>query len=422
MSVRWSLPALLLMLGAADASAQSMRPFSTFRQWHGETRLAARLEYAAGTLRVGAGRTDELYRMDVSYDEDRFAPVSDFDASGGAVTLGVAAEGRGGVRVISQNQLRQSADVGFSPKTDLALDVQLGAVDGELDLGGLRISDLDLSAGASRATIRFSKPNGTRCRAAMLRAGAAQLSVFGLGNSRCDRIAFEGGVGKVTLDFGGTWTSNSKVDVSMALGELTLRLPRQVGVSVTLDKFLTSFEPEGLVRQGTSYLLTRVRASTAAPRHRHLHRRRRGQGGVERRRVKGWIGRHVAARDPGLRARHLFRFGAQSLRHGRDRRPVPALRTDPPSRPAPGPRQPVVWDSRSSLFVVEFVADKIPLVDSVWDTVHTFIRPPAAAFLSYSVVRWGSPGRVEASAQRSSRGPSPSHRTAPRPRRAPRPT
>jgi hypothetical protein len=36
------------------------------------------------------------------------------------------------------------------------------------------------------------------------------------------------------------------------------------------------------------------------------------------------------------------------------------------------------------LFVVEFIADKIPYVDSAWDAVHTFIRPPAAAVLAYS--------------------------------------
>ena len=34
------------------------------------------------------------------------------------------------------------------------------------------------------------------------------------------------------------------------------------------------------------------------------------------------------------------------------------------------------------LFVVEFVADKIQLVDSVWDVVHTFIRIPAGAVLA----------------------------------------
>ncbi len=242
-----------LLLCAGHAEAQSMRPFSTFRQWHGETRLAARIEYAAGELRVGAGPTDELYHMNVSYDEDRFRPLSDYDASGGTVRLGVAADGGGGVRVISQHQLRQTAGVAFSPKADLSLDVQLGAVDGDLDLGGLRVTDLDLSAGASRAVVRFSRPNGTRCRMAKLSAGAAELSVSGLGNSRCDRIAFEGGVGKVTLDFGGAWTTSSRVDVRMALGEVTLRLPREIGVSVTLDKFLSSFDPEGLEREGPSY-------------------------------------------------------------------------------------------------------------------------------------------------------------------------
>lgn len=34
------------------------------------------------------------------------------------------------------------------------------------------------------------------------------------------------------------------------------------------------------------------------------------------------------------------------------------------------------------LFVIEFVADKIQLVDSVWDVIHTFIRIPAGAVLA----------------------------------------
>jgi uncharacterized membrane protein len=34
------------------------------------------------------------------------------------------------------------------------------------------------------------------------------------------------------------------------------------------------------------------------------------------------------------------------------------------------------------LFLVEFVADKIPAVDSAWDSVHTFIRVPAGAVLA----------------------------------------
>lgn len=36
------------------------------------------------------------------------------------------------------------------------------------------------------------------------------------------------------------------------------------------------------------------------------------------------------------------------------------------------------------LFVMEFLADKIAYVDSVWDAVHTFIRIPAGAVLAAS--------------------------------------
>src|ERR1700752_5179655 len=34
------------------------------------------------------------------------------------------------------------------------------------------------------------------------------------------------------------------------------------------------------------------------------------------------------------------------------------------------------------MFVGEFVADKVPVVDSVWDVIHTFIRIPAGAVLA----------------------------------------
>jgi hypothetical protein len=38
-----------------------------------------------------------------------------------------------------------------------------------------------------------------------------------------------------------------------------------------------------------------------------------------------------------------------------------------------------------ALYLLEFLADKVPYLDTVWDALHTFIRPPAAAVLAYSV-------------------------------------
>jgi hypothetical protein len=36
-----------------------------------------------------------------------------------------------------------------------------------------------------------------------------------------------------------------------------------------------------------------------------------------------------------------------------------------------------------ALFAVEFVADKIPVFDLVWNTLHTFVRVPVAALLAF---------------------------------------
>jgi hypothetical protein len=38
------------------------------------------------------------------------------------------------------------------------------------------------------------------------------------------------------------------------------------------------------------------------------------------------------------------------------------------------------------VFLIEFLADKIPWVDSAWDLVHTFIRPVGAAILGVTAI------------------------------------
>ncbi len=47
---------------------------------------------------------------------------------------------------------------------------------------------------------------------------------------------------------------------------------------------------------------------------------------------------------------------------------------------------PLVIFAAGAMYLVEFVADKIPGVDTFWDTVHTFIRIPAGAALAVGAV------------------------------------
>ena len=51
-----------------------------------------------------------------------------------------------------------------------------------------------------------------------------------------------------------------------------------------------------------------------------------------------------------------------------------------------GLQNPVVLGVSFLLFIMEFVADKIPGVDTLWDAVHTFIRIPAGAALAFGAL------------------------------------
>lgn len=46
-------------------------------------------------------------------------------------------------------------------------------------------------------------------------------------------------------------------------------------------------------------------------------------------------------------------------------------------------QNPVVFSFIFIIFAVEFIADKIPYVDSAWDAVHTFIRPAGALAMGF---------------------------------------
>jgi len=52
---------------------------------------------------------------------------------------------------------------------------------------------------------------------------------------------------------------------------------------------------------------------------------------------------------------------------------------------------PVIIGAAVAMYLVEFVADKIPWLDSLWDAVHTVIRPVGGAIVAVSALGDASP-------------------------------
>lgn len=253
MSWRPAFAAAAVLLPAV-LHGQTMRDFGATRQRHGENRLVAQLDFAAGSLRLLPGPAGELYRYQLRYDSERFAPLVRFGGAENEVRLGLQTIGGTGLRVSSRKQLEQLATVTLSPEVTLALDASLGAVDGDLELGGLQLANVALSTGASRTTVRFSRPNRIRCSSASFITRATDIEIIALGNSRCQAVAFAGGVGTATLDLSGTWSDGATLDLSMTAGELILKIPRSLGVRIRAARFLSHFPDAGWARQGDELL------------------------------------------------------------------------------------------------------------------------------------------------------------------------
>jgi hypothetical protein len=245
--------AALVCLPLTAGSAQTWRTLTSARQLHGESQLAVEVEYGAGRLRISPGAGGELYRLEMRYDEERFTPVREWDAASGSLRLGL--RGRDGIRV-SRDRGGEEApylDLGLSPDIPVALAVEAGAAESEVELGGLALRQLRYETGASATRLRFSRPNPVACEAMEVRVGAAQFEARQIANANCAQVRFEGGVGRVTLDFTGTWRRSMEADLEVGLGHLDLRLPRDVGVAVHLSRFLASFDAAGFEKRGDVY-------------------------------------------------------------------------------------------------------------------------------------------------------------------------
>lgn len=249
---------LTLLLPSVAVGAQSMRSYVASRPI-AETQipLRASIDFGSGRVFVRAGDPHTLYTARMEYDDERYTPVQRYDSRTGILHLGLTTIGRGGLRVINRQQLQQAARFEFAPGVPLSLEANLGASEAHLDLGGLAVHDLWIRAGASRSIVEVSKPTTVRCEVARFTTGASELQIRQLANAGCREVQIEGGAGSTTVEFGGAWSTDTKVTATQTIGTLTLRVPRGVGIRLNATgRFLSRLSFEGLARTGDSWQST----------------------------------------------------------------------------------------------------------------------------------------------------------------------
>jgi hypothetical protein len=243
---------LALVLLAVPAGAQSWKSLDVSRQLRDTTEHTIRVRYPVGRISVRSTKDPVIYAMHLRYDEDRMYPLHRYDADLHRLTVGFEGDEHRW-NTSRRNMDESEMQLELSDAVPLDLDLQIGAAEARLNVGGLAVTRMRLETGAADARLDFSERNKTEMRRLDIQLGAAGFVIRNLGNARVSDIRVEGGVGKVDLDFGGKIENDVRVDANVALGKLYLRLPRDVGVRVEVQRVIAAFDHRGLTKRGDAY-------------------------------------------------------------------------------------------------------------------------------------------------------------------------
>lgn len=225
---------LSLLLGTLvlPAQAAKVKTDSLVFEPQGAREIMLNLDFSAGELTFRPADMVNVAEVKIIYDPE----VNDYDAD-----YQVRGE-RGYLDFESERRSKGDIDteenrwnIALSTRYPHNLNMDLGAADITMDLGGLALSELMLDVGAASCDIDFSAPNQIRMDEINIDAGASSLEMTRLGNARFDELHFSGGVGSFDLDFSGDFEGRSYVSIEVGMGTADITVPRDLAVRLEAD-------------------------------------------------------------------------------------------------------------------------------------------------------------------------------------------
>jgi len=204
-----AIAAILLAAGGCSPPGQGVRvgPLQTESRsvdLGSAKSVSVEINMGAGELEVSGG-ADELLDADFTYNVAELKPEVSY--SGGKLIVQVP-DVKVGIRSLwDLDDYRYEWDLRLNDDVPMAMNVDLGAGEADLALGSLSLTSLDIDMGA----------------------------------------------GRITVDLTGDWQNDLDAKLQGGVGELTVRLPRDVGVRVDVDTGVGDVNAAGLTKNGDVY-------------------------------------------------------------------------------------------------------------------------------------------------------------------------
>jgi len=113
---------------------------------------------------------------------------------------------------------------------DLTLQVSMGR--SQIDLGGLTLGDVNVTAAMGEHHLDFREPVVENVRELRFSNSMGNLSLEHVGNARPETISASGSMGNLTADLAGAWSPGSEANLrfDQSMGDVTVHVPSNVRV------------------------------------------------------------------------------------------------------------------------------------------------------------------------------------------------
>lgn len=185
------------------------------------------IRMSTGKLDVAGGAGD-LLDADFTYNVASWKPEVRYELDGteGILTI----EQPSGLRGVPLGKVRYEWNLRLNDDIPMDMLIELGAGNGNLELGNLSLTQLDIEMGAGNVVVNLS------------------------GSRSLTEVDVEMGAGDCKVDLTGNWKDDLETNIKGGVGEATLLLPRNVGMRVDAKGGIGKIKAEGLKKDGTVYV------------------------------------------------------------------------------------------------------------------------------------------------------------------------
>ncbi|MBN2357126.1 hypothetical protein JXO59_13495 [candidate division KSB1 bacterium] len=221
---------------------------------HGE--LVLHLDVDAADIKLNQNNRDEC-KVFIEYNKENCDLTVNYDNKDHELDISVDHDN---IDIVKEKEEKKSKyaiiRIDLPNRSEIDIDATIRAGQMELQLGDLKIRNLELNSWAGEGLIDFDRPNRMEINRLDIDFKIGKIEICHLGNARFKEADINSAIGELTVDFSGQAVDRAMARIDLEIGKTTLIVPEKIGVKMKVSKFLFLSEvdyPRWFEKRGSYY-------------------------------------------------------------------------------------------------------------------------------------------------------------------------